>query len=644
MISSRQIALRVTLLLLMSSWAWTGSASAREEALRFRRLGVEEGVSHTTVWDVEIDAKGFVWILTETNLQRYDGYELRDYAYDPLDRHSLPGIDVVSAHIDRSNRLWLATSSGALGRYDPEFDRFENFPKPPFRADFVPAITTDVEGQVWLAAVGVGVARFSPSTGDWRWWGEQEGEGEEEIYRIRADSLGVIWAAGAKTIQRFSPGTDEPSIYPVPSTLPEPSASVIEGEDASEEAVWVGGIATDAEDALWVGNSRGELYRYDREEDRFVYVTSIGRGIWTMSFAPDGRLWVGAGDTGVVIYRPEDGRLRSLRFDPSNPDSLSSDEVMDFAFDRSGSTWVATRDGVSVEDRGRSAFRVLRDRRDGTGLVGTTVQVLEATPEGSLWIGMANGAVQRWDAERDRVETVYSVENAPVGVISFLGMDHSGGLLISGNSNTVHLPPGRGEWVRDPIDADLAEIRGLAVDSAGAQWYAALGAGLLRVISGELVAVPIDDSDTDADDGRSLPDGVAYSILIDRAGFVWAGLESGLARFDPKTGAVTSWKERPDGPGEPGRVESFRRFSKIRAVGSGSPHTVQGSISSTGKPGGSSTSRFEMACPAITSSAFWRMLEGGSGSARTVGSAVSIRTRGPSGTSTLKTVWPRMSS
>jgi len=527
------------------------SSEAESESTRFRRLGVVEGVSHTTVWSLSIDELGFVWIATESNVQRYDGYEFRDYVYDPLDPHSLPGREVVRTHIDRSNQLWLATRQGAVGRYDSSLDRFENYGSPPFPVEFVTSLASDAEGRVWVSTFGTGLARLTPSTGEWRQWSSIE-DRKFEPRGVRANAQGVIWAVGKSRLLRFAPGVDDPELFELPrapqgATWGSPGRGASSAESRAHE-IELNGIAIAPDDSVWVGTSNGVLFRYDPEEGLLRYVAATDRPLWKMEFAPDGRLWISTYDDGAVAYSPDDGSVADYQFDPSDPDSLSSDEVIGFAFDRSGAAWLGTRDGLSVEDRSRSFFRVLRDRRDGRGLIGTSVQVLETTPDGSLWIGMANGAVQRWWPGDGRLETVYSVEEAPVGGIEFLGEDREGRILVSGGQNTVHFDPKRGVTDIDPVDADLAWIRGLAVDADSVQWYASLGKALGWVEAGEFVEVPVDDPKSDLDDATSLLDTEAYSILIDREGAVWAGLETGLSRYDPKTKVVTSWRNDPNDP------------------------------------------------------------------------------------------------
>ncbi len=66
----------------MSSAAAPDGSPDVPASLRFGHLGVEQGVSHTTVWDVVQDRSGFLWIGTESSLQRYDGYELVDFRHD----------------------------------------------------------------------------------------------------------------------------------------------------------------------------------------------------------------------------------------------------------------------------------------------------------------------------------------------------------------------------------------------------------------------------------------------------------------------------------------------------------------------------------------------------------------------------------
>ena len=72
------------LFLLAATWCLQAAAAPR--SLRFERLGMEQGLSQESVMNVLQDRTGFIWIGTQAGLNRFDGYKVKVFRNDPLDR------------------------------------------------------------------------------------------------------------------------------------------------------------------------------------------------------------------------------------------------------------------------------------------------------------------------------------------------------------------------------------------------------------------------------------------------------------------------------------------------------------------------------------------------------------------------------
>ncbi len=49
----------------------------------FRHLGADDGLAASDVHAVAQDAAGYMWIASDSGLQRYDGYRFSTYTHDP---------------------------------------------------------------------------------------------------------------------------------------------------------------------------------------------------------------------------------------------------------------------------------------------------------------------------------------------------------------------------------------------------------------------------------------------------------------------------------------------------------------------------------------------------------------------------------
>src|SRR3989304_6905214 len=95
--------------------------------LQFRYITTNEGLSENNTASICQDHQGFIWIGTWYNgVNRYDGFDIKPYLFDPLDTNSLNGDRVFVILSDSKNNLWIGTDKG-LNLYNREKDNFIRF-------------------------------------------------------------------------------------------------------------------------------------------------------------------------------------------------------------------------------------------------------------------------------------------------------------------------------------------------------------------------------------------------------------------------------------------------------------------------------------------------------------------------------------
>jgi ligand-binding sensor domain-containing protein len=77
--------------------------------LRFERISIAQGLSHSTVNCILQDSYGFMWFGTDDGLNRHDGHDFALYNHDPDDPHSLSHNQIKSLHQDQLGTLWVGT-------------------------------------------------------------------------------------------------------------------------------------------------------------------------------------------------------------------------------------------------------------------------------------------------------------------------------------------------------------------------------------------------------------------------------------------------------------------------------------------------------------------------------------------------------
>ena len=159
------------ILALASSAAFAVEAGPQPAArpLYLQHLTVRDGLSQSTVMSILQDSQGYLWLATESGLDRYDGYSIREYRRQPGDDRALASDYVWSIAEDTRHDLWLATIGGGVERWDRRTDRFQQYGFVNYAAEStlftdvrVRAIREDHAGALWIGTLAGGLNRLDP--------------------------------------------------------------------------------------------------------------------------------------------------------------------------------------------------------------------------------------------------------------------------------------------------------------------------------------------------------------------------------------------------------------------------------------------------------------------------------------------------
>src|SRR5687768_1661823 len=85
---------------------------AQTPKLKFKRIGIEQGLSNSTIESISQDKRGFMWFGTRDGLNRFDGYQMTVYRYHPRDSTSISDNYIRYIHSDKEGNLWVGTING----------------------------------------------------------------------------------------------------------------------------------------------------------------------------------------------------------------------------------------------------------------------------------------------------------------------------------------------------------------------------------------------------------------------------------------------------------------------------------------------------------------------------------------------------
>jgi signal transduction histidine kinase/CheY-like chemotaxis protein len=112
-------------------------------------------------------------------------------------------------HEDGHGRLWVATFTAGLNRFDPAtqtFVRFRHDPKDPvsLASDLVLTLLEDSSGALWVGTAA-GLDRLDAATGTFTHYRQQDGLPNDTIYCLLEDDLGHLWVSTNRGLSDFDP-------------------------------------------------------------------------------------------------------------------------------------------------------------------------------------------------------------------------------------------------------------------------------------------------------------------------------------------------------------------------------------------------------------------------------------------------------
>ena len=137
---------------------------AQPANIAFKHIGIEQGLSNSTIECIYQDSRGFIWLGTRDGLNRFDGHQFQVYRHRTGDSSSLTDNYITSIREDAKGQLWIGTMNG-LSRLNPKLNQFRNYRHQENSADDlghnqISSIHIERRGRLWISSFGGGLHRF----------------------------------------------------------------------------------------------------------------------------------------------------------------------------------------------------------------------------------------------------------------------------------------------------------------------------------------------------------------------------------------------------------------------------------------------------------------------------------------------------
>jgi ligand-binding sensor domain-containing protein/two-component sensor histidine kinase len=339
----------------------------------------------------------------------------------------------------------------------------------------------------------------------------EDGLSQSTIFASLQDSKGYMWFATRSGLNRYDG-------YKFNLYFNDPKDSTSLSDDGTNS------LYEDKNGNLWIGTIYGNINRFDRRTETFIYKNiselinvqtdqaddfyeyplSFSRNqkttITSITEDKDGKLWIGTWGNGLIVVDKNFKKYNHFYYDINNPNTLRTNRIMDLHFDNDGRLWIATFGGgltritKSIKDSKEIfSFETLMQGNDEFSLSDNKLLNIFEDSENNIWIG-----------------------------------SYYGGLIFIASDQTK-LPFGKAKinCQRCPITANSSSpntVMSFAEDKEHYLWIGTFGGGLIRYDHNKNETLHFFN---DPFNQNSLGDNDVLSLCTDRSGIIWAGSHLG---------------------------------------------------------------------------------------------------------------------
>jgi PAS domain S-box-containing protein len=378
---------------------------------------------------------------------------LTNYSFHELEPSTALLAAVVGMTEDRNGTLWLATHGAGLLKFDRERRRFIRYRNSPVDPNSVPQndvenLFADREGSIWAGLGRMGVTHFATSPLPFKTIPQlagPEGTAEQFVGAIYEDRQGVLWIGTSDALNGIDRKSGHYTSYRR-TAVPGAGTDVITIRENGFGNLWAGTydhgllrldrrtglfqayrhnsadpyslsnnvvprLLVDHNGTLWVATDDG-LNRFDSATGRFTnYKLDPQRVVSYLELVEDreGALWLGTDSSGLQRFDPATSQFTKYEHDINRPGTLSDNRVNSVYFDRSGTMWAGTQNGLDKFDSKTGTFTVYA-RADGTP--GNAVGCILEDGHGNLWMSTNNGIV-RFDPQSKAIKSYSTADGLP---------------------------------------------------------------------------------------------------------------------------------------------------------------------------------------------------------------------------------------
>jgi len=534
-------------------------------AAAFINYTVKDGLNSNIILKIIEDHRGVLWLATTKGVCTFDGKEFMNFSK----KNNLEENQVWTVMQDKNNNIWFGGQSG-LFRYNyPDKvgtgKNIETFTREQgFEYRFICALLEDNKGSIWIGDYYTGVSCYDGR--NFKHYSAADGLAGNMVLTIIEDYRENLWFGCNGGVSKSDFKSDIPFI------------NFTEENGLSGNSVR--SLLEDNEGNIWIGTSGSGLCKFSGDMFTYYYETDgiINHKVRSFTEDHEGNIWFATegglskltspplspprGGTGQPTIHPGSesdgeappsgglGGAAAVFTNYTTNEGLPVNFVNVLLKDRKGNIWIGTPAGLCKYDP-QNKFSDLTLFTRENGLITNRIISMDEDNEGCLWIG-TNAGVSKYDPlKKDKTMfTNFTINDGLVQrYINDILVDSKGNIWMAsyGGINKYDGKTMEGFTKKDNLGLEGTIVTSIQEDNEGNVWFGVLGGGISKYIGNEIGAAvsPLPRLHRDRrGDGRGAQyfetitqdDGLSsnsvITIVIDKVGYLWAGTNKGIDRFN----------------------------------------------------------------------------------------------------------------
>lgn len=421
----------------------------------FENYNIKHGLSQVSINEVIEDRHGFIWVSTQSGLNRFDGYSFLTYKNTNQPK-SLPSNYLTDLLFDSNNMLWIGTQLTGVAIYDENTGLFSNFQHDKgditsLSSNFINVLMQDANGRLWVGSKG-GLDLWQPNTKSFVRYNDIHPLLERlNIQDVAQTSDGLLWIASSEGLYLFDTENNR--------FLNTNFVAQLTNIDNSERANNVLSLHVTQGKKVWLGTGSGiflielnhKKYQQgqlevsvDNRFNLFAHSTNDLNMLTINDLLTDSDsvLWLATQAHGLCKLSPNSRDINCQRADTSNPMALQSNSLSRLYIDRYDQLWVGTSaSGLSKYIEISSNFLTVRDIAGQANKLNGKIIFAIHEKDNFAWIGSLTKGITEFNLASGEAKYYQNIEGTEQSILEngVVGLYKQGDYLWIGYRNVTGL-------------------------------------------------------------------------------------------------------------------------------------------------------------------------------------------------------------